>query len=575
MLALGAGCSNVLPERVGVADGGVGAGSGGVGLGGVGVGPAASGAVAPSASDAGTGSSTAEACAGASVIAPPARIWRLSSVQYVNTVKELFGADVPLEALPDEGVSEDGVTHFDTNADKALVNDRLASVYGTQAADIAKQAVSDVAGTADACVLDASADSTCVGRFLTGLGGRAYRRTLEEGEVARMRLFFEKARTAYGPLDATRMMIEAVLQSPHFVYRTELGPASAGAGEVTLTPHEVASELAYFLTDAPPDRELLDRAAAGPLAAATTQAQARRLVWSDAARAKLQRFFSSYLDLENAASKSKSPALFPEYGEQLRQDLRTETLTFVDKTLFEEKLSFDSLFSASFSYQNQVVAAHYGAAAPSAAFERVALPPGRNGLLSHAAVLAALSTDTTSPVHRGVFYLQTLLCRTLPVPPANAISMADKLRDPNNPTGTQREMYEYFQGAAPACAGCHTTFQPMGLSLENFDAIGRYRSTEFDKPIDPSVVVSGVAEDIDGSYGDGLKLSAAIAASREGKQCFTLQYATYALGRTIDRQQDACWLARTTDAFQASESSVQELLVAMASDPSFIQRTHE
>jgi Protein of unknown function (DUF1592)/Protein of unknown function (DUF1588)/Protein of unknown function (DUF1595)/Protein of unknown function (DUF1587) len=505
---------------------------------------------------------------------PRAKIWRLTSPQYVNSIRQLLGVDVPPSVLPADGITEDAITAFDTNADNAFVNDRLAGVYATQAQALAEAAVGKLSGTPQGCVLDAAATDPCIQNFIKPLATRAYRRPLTVAEMDRMVTFFKTARQTFDATLAARLMIEAILQSPYFLYRSELG--NAPGAKVPLTQHELAAELAFFLTDAPPDDVLIAAADQNALSTpASVKTQADRLVATPGARAKLKDFFATVLRIDALPTTAKNATLFPTFTTALRTALQTETLTFIDKALFENQGTYETLFSADYSYQNAAVAQHYGTVVAGNEFVRTPLPPGRSGLLSQAGVLAALSSaDGTSPVHRGTFFSKTLLCRPLPVPPPNASSMPGKLKDPNNPMSTQKEMFSYFQNTSPACAACHSSFQPMGLSLENFDPIGHYRDQEFNKRIDASVTVAGSASDLDGTYPDGLALGRKIATSHEGGSCLVVQYMTYAFGRSIDRTAEACRILALEDRFAQGNLNVQGLLVDMTQDDGFFFREY-
>jgi hypothetical protein len=217
----------------------------------------------------------------------------------------------------------------------------------------------------------------------------------------------------------------------------------------------------------------------------------------------------------------------------------TETTTFVREVSLSPGTTLETLFSAPFTFVDARLAEHYGLASePSAGgsaggFAKVELPATRRGLLGHASVIAALSgPNKTSPVHRGLFFREHMLCESPPVPPPDAQSMGALLSSPD-PNANARDDWENFQKVAPKCAGCHQSFHPLGLALESFDPIGRHRTTDKGKPIDLSVRLAGTGSG-GGEYPDGFALARAIAKSPEGETCFAQHWVTYGLGAEKD-----------------------------------------
>ncbi|MDX2020287.1 MAG: DUF1592 domain-containing protein [Deltaproteobacteria bacterium] len=483
---------------------------------------------------------------------PRARLWRLSKLQYANTVSQVFGVTPDVSEFPLDGVSDDSFTSFDTNADKNLVSDQLATLYEAQAAQVASAYVTRLA-TQKPCVLSAAPVAGCASSFFRTLAGAAFRRPVSAAEAERLASFYDKARLANDATTATRMAAEAILQSPHFLYRFELGTAATGA-KVPLTQHELASQLSYFIADAPPDDALRKAADDGELKSpAALAGHVDRLLERPSARQKVQAFMASFLGVKNLADgKAKDVVKFPMFDAALRSAVVTDGLAVIAKVTFDEAGSFDALFDREISL-GVSLSAVYGASK-------------RPAVLAHPAVIAALSNEaTTSPVHRGLFFRRSLLCDALPPPPANASNQIAKLSDPSNKDGTQRDQWVYFQKSSPSCAGCHQQFQPFGLGLENYDPIGRTRDNDNGKPIDLTVAADESDPQIDGTYKDAVALGKAIAASDEGRACFAMQYTTFGFGREVDLASDAetCRLKRLVRQFSEKDLNVKELLKAM------------
>jgi hypothetical protein len=538
-----------------------------------GTGPA-KGPPAASPAPAGTGASpppapaTSAECTTAAPIPAP-RLWRLSREQIARTYKALYDVTIDPLSLPPDGISDDPITRFDTSSEKNRVGDQLAAALREHAGAAARAVV---ARLGSACVHSAAANDACVAAFVKEQATRAWRRPATGAEVDRLTAFWKAARTAHDAGTATRMTLESILQSPHFLYRFELGEPSGP--RAPLGPYELASQLSYLIADSPPDQPLLEAAARGELTSPQmTKLHAERLLATPGARGKLRAFFRSYLGLDALTHGKPKDASFTTFTDGLRRGLVTESETFVEKALFDERGTWDTLWTARHSYQSAAVAKHYGTSQSATSFSRVDLPAGRMGLLSHAGVLAAHSNaNATSPVHRGLFYYQTLLCRSLPLPPTDAASQTEKLTDPANPNRTQREAWAYFGKTFPACAGCHGLFHPLGLGLETFDPIGRARVTDNGKPIDPALEVTWLGKGLDGSFKDGLELARAVAVSDEGRACLALQLSTFAFGRRVVPDEERCRLEALAERFARADLSVAALLVAMTEDESFYFR---
>lgn len=551
---------------------------GGPGAAGAGAGPATSGGVGPGARNGGSGPagpSTAQgSCADASL--PPVRAWKLDGTQYLASVRSVVGAGQIVGNIPPDPITA-GFDTSDTNEVTPLHADAYAA-YAESAAALAVPTV----GTNFPCLIRGSnPDDACVNGFISAVVRKAYRRPIDASEATRYLAFFRKAQASGSVTEAARLVYEATLQSPYFLFRWETGPQGQ-RGRVALTPHELAAELAYLLTDAPPDAELAKAADDGTIAQPEVRmALARRLLDQPAAHGKLQRFFDAQLRLSDLrdGTITKDAKLFPKFA-AVQQDMVAETTTFLEKEIWDSASTFQRLFSAPYSYVTPALADVYDIAKPAGAGPvKVDLDPQRRGgLLSQPAVLAAFSsTGGTSPVHRGLLFYRTLLCEEPPPPLPNAETMKNGRLVSPDPNATQREHWEFAQKtpAAAVCVGCHRAFQPLGLGLERYDAAGRFRATEYGKTIDPSGAISGFGDDLDGPFADGLELGRRIAASNAGQTCFVRQYTRFALGRDLDSQDLSCSTAQTVARFRQASLSVPELLVALSLSDAFSYRTAE
>ena len=368
-------------------------------------------------------------------------------------------------------------------------------------------------------------------RILTTLMKRAYRRPVTTADLERPMALFEKSR-AEGGFDAgIEMALSAVLVSPHFLFRLEPDPA----GVRPHTPYrvsdvELASRLSFFLWSSIPDEELLDEAIAGRLhEPAVLERQARRMMADDRSRALVTNFASQWLHLRNLASITPDMRLFPDFDDNLRQAFRQETELFVDSILREDRSVLD-LLRANYTFVNERLARHYGIPhVYGSHFRRVTLDKDRErgGLLRQGSILTVTSYATrTSPVVRGKWVLDNLLGVPPPPPLPDVAALKDNTVDGN--LTVRKRLAEHR--TKPACAGCHNLMDPIGLSLEKFDAVGRRRSVE-----------SGVVIDASGGLPDGSRfadvdgLEAALLRRPDlFVGAFTEKLLTYASGRGME-----------------------------------------
>jgi hypothetical protein len=464
-----------------------------------------------------------------------------------------FAADLPPESRPQH-------FWFDNHADAGLVTSIHVEQYLRAGEAISERALQD----RDALLGCSTEDAPCATSWVRSFGSRAFRRPLTQTEVDRyVALVLGEASFT----DGVALALQVMLSSPHFLYRSEVGVASAG--HFRLDPHETATALSYFLWGTMPDADLFAAADAGELATADqVRAQVRRLLDDPRARLQLGRFAAMWLGVERILTADKSPALFPQDNDALRAAMLEETQRFVDAVVFEGSGRFDELLEADWTFVNADLASLYGLPAVDG-WEQATLPEARSGLLGHASVLASTAhSDQTSPVRRGLFVRERLLCQSLGTPPAEAGGVPDV--DPNATT------IERFSQHAddPVCAGCHQYIDPIGFGFERFDALGAWRTTENGAPIPPEGSVVGVdriGDDQVGDFTDLGGLATVLADSTAAPTCFAEETTRFALGREVLFGQQ-CAVQGLGAAF-AEAGNVQELLIAIASSDVFLNRS--
>ena len=392
---------------------------------------------------------------------------RLSRLEYNNTVRDLLGVDTrPADAFPPDGGGGGG---FDNNSATLFIPPVLVEKYLSAAAELlAKAAVVTHPGDARMCLAD----------FAT----RAFRRPVENVEVdGLLGLFTEAEKRGDSFDDAIRFALRAVLVSPHFLFRIEV---PRGADAQPVSDHELASRLSYFLWSSMPDAELFKIAAEKKLRdPAVLAAQTRRMLRDPKARAFAENFAGQWLRVhELQTSAQPDPNKFPEYTTAVRDAMAAEPVEFFH-ALLRENGSLLSLLDADYTYANETLAKHYGLDVKGDAFQRVALTDrNRGGVVTMGAVLTITSYPRrTSPVLRGKWILEQILDVPAPPPPpiVKSLPSSDKVRD-----GLSFRQQLEKHRADEACAGCHKRLDPLGFGLENFDAIGRWRTEIAGEPVD-------------------------------------------------------------------------------------------
>ncbi len=379
---------------------------------------------------------------------------------------------------------------------------------------------------------NAAEETPCASKILSSISQRAYRRAATNEDMQTLLSFYKHARATGSFDDGIRAALERVLVSPDFLFRIEADPARVAPGSVyRISDVELASRLSFFLWSSTPDDTLLDLAIAGKLhEPAVLEQEVSRMFADPRARNSLvQNFFEDWLQTRNVWLLNPDSTKFPWFDDNLRTAFVTETELFLDDQL-KQNHSVLNLLTSNETFLNQQLAQHYGIQGIYGShFRRVTLTDeNRFGLLGKASVLAVTSyTTRTSPTIRGKWLLENILAAPMPAPPPNVPALETSNKD-GKPMSV-REMLEAHR-ASPACAGCHARMDPLGLSLENFDAIGQWRTTDAGHPINASGVL------LDGTKVDGPRelRQALLAQKSQFIKAVTEKLLTYALGRGLE-----------------------------------------
>jgi hypothetical protein len=544
---------------------------------------ASSSIVNGSGSGTGTGASGGDpyavpASAPASVLVPTPRVARLSRQQWSNAVRDLL----KLSDISDieSNVSGDALIGFDDEAEGLFVTEQLRS----QLFDASEKAADKVTGdaTALAALVPADAPADTAGRakaFITSFGQRAFRRPLTDAELTTHLGLFNQGPTLYPGVDAFKagasLVIQAMLQSPYFLYRTELGTAAAGAKQVALNDWEVGAKLALAITNTIPDDALLAAAAAGQLHdPAGVAKQVNRLLDGTTGTTGISNFNLQVYRLGAYDGITRSAADFPEFTPNTPAAMKTEVLQFLS-WVFRNQRGIKDFYTTPVGFVNSLLAPLYGVTGsyssdPSMLTKVDLDPTQRSGLLTEAGFLSSYISVGNEPdiIHRGVFIAERLLCKQLPPPDPKAVGAMIS----NAPGLTNRERVEMTTGKGTCGAACHgTLFNALGYAFENYDAIGMYRTTDQGKPVNAadSYTLDGQLQ----SFNNGIELSKRLAEAKETHACYVQNMLSYLHGQEVDPTADAT--AATIDYYarrSRAGMSLRDLEFAIVTSDDFLNR---
>lgn len=384
----------------------------------------------------------------------------------------------------------------------------------------------------------ANEEATCAKTIMTSLAKRAYRRPPSAQDLATLTEFYQAGRSEGGSFDdGIESVVQRVLADPKFIYRDEPEPSNVAAGRnYRISDLALASRLSFFFWSSVPDEQLIDLAAQGKLKdPAVLEQQVKRMIADPKAEALVANFTGQWLGVRGLKASEPAINLFPDFDDNLRAAFQKESELFFNSIVREDRSVLD-LLTADYTYVNERLAKHYGI--PSIYgphFRRVTLPAEldmRRGLLGKGALLTTTSVAArTSPVYRGKWFLQTFLGVSPPDPPPDVPAIKEKAADTtgNAKAPTMRQTMEAHR-ENPTCAACHRIFEPIGLAMENFDAVGAWRTMDEGSPID----VSGVLTDGTKINGIASLRDVLVRYSDTFERVVIERMLTYALGRGVE-----------------------------------------
>ena len=499
---------------------------------------------------------------------------RMTHSQYNNTVRDLLGDHSrPAGRFP----PEDFVNGFKNQSRTQGLPPLLAEFYSNTAERLAANAFRSPGGYGLLPCKPSSADDVaCRQRFVQSFGRRTFRRPLTAGESARYAALFAKhAGASRQFLEGARVVAEAMLQSPNFLFVTEGGPGSR------FRDYGIASRLAFLLWDTAPDSKLLDSAAKGELRdPAGIERIARRMLADPRARQSVDEFLGQWLRFDRVLNTVKDRRRYPEFTPELAAMMVEETRRLLAHLIWNDG-NFMEAFTAEYGFLNSELTALYGLPAPDNEFALVKFPAGtrRAGLLGQGSFHTSTAGPVeTSPTARGIFVREQLLCQQVPNPPPGVNT---NIPEPSRakPMTMRERMRAHAEN--PACASCHRLMDPIGFGLERFDAIGRWREKEtiefrdlydprgpsqkFDLELNATGEIAGIANS---AFSDAKELGAILAASRTCQECIVKQMFRYAFGR-METPGDRATIQNVYAAFARSGFRFRELILALVRSPQF------
>lgn len=495
----------------------------------------------------------------------PAIVRRLTRVEYSNTVRDLLGVAA---GAADGFPVEERRLGFDNNAGALGTSPVLVEQYLNAAEKAATDVVTNRLSSVVPCDAATAGVDACGQQFIHAFATKAYRGSLSDDDVALLTSVFDGGK-ATDFKTGVLLVIEAVLQSPRFLYRVEFGTApQGGEAVVPLDNWEMATRLSYLLWQTMPDDELRAAAQSGLLTQPQDiDLQVERMLQDPKAHRVVADFHNQWLRVGEIATVEKDHTAFGSFTPTIAGLMQQEARLFLDDVAWQGDANLNALFTAPYTFVNGPLAAYYGITGVSGAdFVKTPLDSTpRAGFLTQGGILSLLgNANQTSPVHRGKFVREQLLCSDLPPPPADLMIKPPEL----STTLTTRQRFTQHAADA-ACSVCHKLMDPIGLGFESFDGAGRFRTVENGQAIDSTgqVLSSDIAEPFDGL----VDLQSKLAASEQVRACVATKWFRYGYGRG-ETDADACSLGKLKSSFAEGGYKFRDLLVALTRSNAFLYR---
>ena len=482
------------------------------------------------------------------------RMRRLTRNEYDNTVRDLFGIDdrIAMRTFP----ADEKSGGFASN-DVASVSETALDAYFSAAEEIAVQAAGGLAERVD-CDL---ATPGCPGELVADLGLHAFRRPLSDEENAEYLSLYQDAHDQWDDEAAGRILVQAMLLSPNFLYHVEAMAEGASEDEESIVDdYALASRLSYLVWQSKPDAELLSLAESGELADPEVRAsQATRMLADQRSESAIEAFQRDWLQAEAIGDLTKDAELFPAWNADLAASIEAEIRDFATAVIIDGDAKLETMLTANWTVADASVAALYGVD-DGPEFDSVSAvidldPQTRAGILTQVAFLTSTAhAAEPSWVYRGKFVRENLFCDHLPAPPPGV-----EVNDPNDPGRLEN----------PSCSSCHLLIDPIGWTFDEYDALGGFRALDPDgQPYDTQGEVVG--KDV-GAFDGPVDLAHRLAESQDVADCYAEQWMKFANRRDVGSD-DACVLDVVRESFSDSGHDIRKLIIAIATTEAFRYR---
>lgn len=507
---------------------------------------------------------------------------RLTHAQYNNTVRDLLGDFTrPADQFP----QEDYLNGFTNQVEGQSIPPLLAEAYTTAAEKLAANALrhGDTNKLIPCQPVNAS-DTNCRDRFIITFGKRAFRRPLIDAEIRKYAALFSSSSEENPDFNGrAKLVVEAMLQSPAFLFHLEEGP------DGKWLQYGVASRLSYFLWDTMPDGQLFQAAEAGDLKDADgIRKVATWMLDRPEAKRALENFLAQWMRFDRVLGSARNVRRYPDFGASLLSAMTQETRHLFNHLVWNDK-SFMEFFSSDYTFVSARLAQLYEIETPAQDFDMVKYPPAskRAGVLGHAGLLTLTGNpNETSPTARGLFVREHFLCQNVPPPPPGVDTTLPALNG-EKPMTTMDRLAAHTQNRS--CSGCHNLIDPIGSGLEGFDNIGRQRETfsvkverqrdsvtnaprepqQVELPLNTSGFIQGIP---DSKFTNGAQLGSILARSEICQKCVVKQIFRYAVGRHETEADDRV-LDELFQSFRQSQFRFRHLLMAILTSDSFLGRS--
>lgn len=480
---------------------------------------------------------------------------RLTRTQIQHTIRDALGVTADVSVL----AGDEKVGPFDSNV-VAPVSQTNVEQYRVLAETVAEDLQGSFSSLVDCDV--AAEDLDCLGELVEERGRLLFRRSLTDEEVE----LYVQLGQGHGVdfEDGSRIVTQALLQSPHFLYQVELGVSGQAdeLGRIPLTGPELATRLAFLLWDSGPDGALLDTAEAGGLDTVDGLSDAAEsMILDPRARRGIGAFHQQWLGIDHLEQTVKDPEVYPLWSEEMSEAAMDETSRFTYAVVFNDG-TLDTLLTSDESYIEGPLFELYGVQEPPNHQAGNPVAVNRSGILGHASFLASHSLPNQSgPVQRGAVVLEDFFCQELPPPPPDV----DATPPTPQPGATTRELFAAHT-EDPACAGCHVRIDGIGFGLEGYDGIGAFRTMEEGKPVDESGELVGT--DVDGEFVGLDELAQRLGESEDVQDCFVRQWFRYTHGRG-ESEDDSCSVEAMAMGFEQTDGNIRSLILSAVQTESF------